>query len=435
LKPRNKHERDVVDALKELKSIPQKVQQYFYKKSFTPQGVISRKTLSCFECGHSEKIIDPSQYIDKKHKCSNCKKTISVSLYSPGTYKAYAYNAVITTVKNYQVVRIFFVSKISCRQSPSMFSANEVIQHVLDAKGRITILSKNISQSSYYCDIWNTSSELSIKNPYGYARNPDILNIYPTIKVIPELKRNGFDNNFYDLTPISLFHRILAYPWAETLLKTKQIDVLKNFSELKLDLGLTDVWKSVNICIRNNYLIEDACDWNDYRKQLIKLNKDTLNPKYICPKDLKKEHNKCVEKIQRIQKKQRLQELQQEIDKNNKLYQERISKFLNFNITNEEIVIRVIPSVLEIKNIGEDLKHCIFVNEYYKKDTILLTAEINKKPVETIEVDLKNLEIVQARGYENLPSKYNQIIVNMVNDNIIKLKKLSKSKKKVNLQQ
>lgn len=70
-------------------------------------------------------------------------------------------------------------------------------------------------------------------------------------------------------------------------------------------------------------------------------------------------------------------------------------------------------------NIVELQKHGVFSNEYYKKvNSLILSARIKNKPVETIEVSLKNMSIVQSRGLRNKATEYHDRIINLVQSNI-----------------
>ena len=52
-----------------------------------------------------------------------------------------------------------------------------------------------------------------------------------------------------------------------------------------------------------------------------------------------------------------------------------------------EICIKVLDSVEAIRQEGEAMHHCVFTNEYYlKADSLILSATIDGKRIETIEV-------------------------------------------------
>ena len=51
--------------------------------------------------------------------------------------------------------------------------------------------------------------------------------LYPRVKVIPALTRNGFNGDFHEIAPVNLFSMLLSSPQAETLLKEGNISMLK----------------------------------------------------------------------------------------------------------------------------------------------------------------------------------------------------------------
>ena len=67
---------------------------------------------------------------------------------------------------------------------------------------------------------------------------------------------------------------------------------------------------------------------------------------------------------------------------------------------------------------GVALHHCVFSNGYYlKEDSLILSATIEGKRIETIEVNLDTLKVVQSRGVCNKNTEYHEQIVNLVNAN------------------
>ena len=59
-------------------------------------------------------------------------------------------------------------------------------------------------------------------------------------------------------------------------------------------------------------------------------------------------------------------------------------------VSDGEICIKVLDSVEAIRQEGEAMHHCVFTNEYYlKADSLILSATIDGKRIETIEVSLK----------------------------------------------
>ena len=139
---------------------------------------------------------------------------------------------------------------------------------------------------------------------------------------------------------------------------------------------------------------------------------------------MKKEHDRLMNKKRAIQKREELEARIKKIAIEEKRYLEQKSKFLNISFKERNLIIKVVPSVKYFMEIGDKLKHCVYTNEYYKKEnSLILSAEINNEPVETIELDLKSMEVIQARGLHNQTSKYNDKIISLVNKNLSKIQK------------
>jgi hypothetical protein len=119
--------------------------------------------------------------------------------------------------------------------------------------------------------------------------------IYPRRKLMPELKRNGYTGEFYRLTPFELFHALLTNNKAETLLKAGQTGLLHFFATNGFR-NIDSYRAAIKICIRNAYKVDDTSIWCDYIDLLRCSGKDLHNAKYVCPADLKTEHDRYVQK-------------------------------------------------------------------------------------------------------------------------------------------
>ena len=95
------------------------------------------------------------------------------------------------------------------------------------------------------------------------------------------------------------------------------------------------------------------------------------------------------------------------------------SIFFDLKLSDGKIVVVPLKSLEEFQQEGEIMHHCVFTNEYYKKkDTLILSARIGKKHVETVEVNLKTLSIVQSRGVCNQNTEYHERIIGLVTKNM-----------------
>ena len=66
----------------------------------------------------------------------------------------------------------------------------------------------------------------------------------------------------------------------------------------------------------------------------------------------------------------------------------------------------------------------MFSNKYFNKpDSLILSARIGEKRIETIEVSLKTLEVIPSRGVCNENTKYHKRVIDLVNKNIDLIRK------------
>jgi hypothetical protein len=142
----------------------------------------------------------------------------------------------------------------------------------------------------------------------------------------------------------------------------------------------------------------------------------------VCPKNLKKAHDCYVAKKKRDDEKERKQRDMQKLLALKKAAEDYVkdkSVFFDLKISDGTIVIVPLKSVEEFKEEGDRMHHCVFTNEYFKKkDCLILSARIEKKPIETIEINLKTLKIVQSRAVCNGMSEHHDRIIQLVKKNI-----------------
>ena len=182
---------------------------------------------------------------------------------------------------------------------------------------------------------------------------------------------------------------------------------------------LEDYWPSVKICLRNGYTITDGSMWCDTIDLLRRMGKDTHSPKYVCPADLKAEHDMLVEQRNRKEERERLALQRMEAALYEKDYLLQKGKFFGILITDGTLNIRVLESVAEIAEEGTLMHHCVYANAYYRKEnSLILSATIGNKRIETVEVDLKKLCVVQSRGVCNQNTEYHDRIINLVNSHM-----------------
>jgi len=236
--------------------------------------------------------------------------------------------------------------------------------------------------------------------------------IYPRQKLIPELKRSGYKKTLYGQKPLDLFRTLLSDSKAETLIKAGQAKLLERI----MDSGWKNIdnyWQSIRICIRNNYTPEDATLWCDYIDMLRYFGKDLHNAKYVCPTDLHAEHDRYMHKKAKAEAQQEIEKLR---DREPDFIQSK-GKFFGIMFSDGNITVRVLESIEELILEGKFMHHC--VGGYYsKKDSLILSATIDGKRLETVEVSLSKLAVIQCRGVCNQNTEYHNQIIQLVGQNM-----------------
>ena len=157
--------------------------------------------------------------------------------------------------------------------------------------------------------------------------------------------------------------------------------------------------------------------WRDTIDLLRHFGKDTNSPKYVCPTDLKAEHDKLVIKRNRQRERERTEEQRRKAVEDEKNYLKDKGMFFGLMFSDNLILIKVIESVEEMEAEGKAMHHC--VGGYHRrKDSLILSATIDGKRIETIEVSLTTLKVVQSRGVCNSNTEYHNRIIRLVEDNV-----------------
>ena len=204
---------------------------------------------------------------------------------------------------------------------------------------------------------------------------------------------------------------------AETLLKGGRTADLRHF--LTNPHGIDQYWATYKITLRNHYDIIDIALWCDYVDMLCRLGKDIHSPKYVCPENLQEAHDTAQRKLQTKQDKEAETRRRQQAIENEERFQALKAPFFGIAFTDGVIQVKVLESLQEYLEEGKALHHCVFTNEYYlKKQSLILLARIDGKRIETIEVFLETMKVIQCRGLQNKNTEYHDRIIDLVNRNI-----------------
>lgn len=431
MKPKTKLQFEVIENSKRLDKNDNDMLAWAKVECLDHRGYATKSRVICMDCGQK---FSPDLVIRKRAICPHCGTKIKVEQSRKRTDEQRTYIAYAEIYGDFQVIRNFELFAYYKADAPARYHIAEILQHWILPNGKREVVSRNHT-INWYCDSWNGNMEIRRHYP-RYYESTDRYDVYP-YKYHPdsvfkrEYEKYGINKNLEGLTFLEAIKFIPQYPSAETLLKRKQYGLLGY--AYNHCAQFTRFWPSIKVCLRNNYKIKDVKIWFDYLELLQYLGKDLHNAHYVCPKNLKKEHDKLVEKKRSIQIKQEAERRRLKMLQDEKTFRKLRAGFFGIAFSSKAIEVRMLESVKDVMEEGDILHHCVFTNEYYlKPDSLILSAMVKGKRTETIEISLKQMKVVQCRGLQNQNSKYHDRIIELVNRNMHLIKERLKPKKKMN---
>lgn len=347
---------------------------------------------------------------------------------------------IVTTCKGWQVLRHAYCYAYYKRDVLKDYDCHIVMEEWLK-DGEYVFLSRDRFVMSGYNDSWCLGHPLQVRRGAlgGYTTcDPRELGYEDILFARVHNRFNFLPLDIVVNEPYNtMFRAVNAHPYNETLLKQN----LKLFKWSKRNGFLFDKEKTnaIKIAIRHHFAIDDI--WKDMIDALAYLGKDLHNPYYVCG-DLAAHDKWCAAAEKKRQKRKdrldylrrikmerqellMLQQKQRQEEESKALiplYKKAREKYFGLRFCDEKIEISVLRSVEEFLEEGKELSHCVFSNAYYDINkhphSLILSAKVNGKRCETIEVDLKEYKIIQCRGKHNQSSEYHEKIVQLIAQNM-----------------
>lgn len=323
------------------------------------------------------------------------------------------YYLILERCKEFQVIRYYY------KTSRSLF---EFMQIWLNEDSKVVLAKNRLMR----VDGWVRDSEMTIKYwinnscAYSYLGGVERIPFSGCFirSLLPNLKRAGLKTSTHGIHPFYLCDSLLHNDRLITLLKLRQYMVVNYYAGRHI---LDNVeWQAIRVALRHGYSwnsYQDFSDWVDMLHYLNYLELDTRNPYYICPANLHDAHDHWFRARRKKQDKEaELRELQEAI-KYEPTFHENRERFLDLIFKSKHVEITVIPTAKAIIEEGKAMHHC--VGGYYnEKDSLILTAKVDGKRMETIEVSLADYTLVQSRGLQNKYTKYHGEIVELIKKNL-----------------
>ena len=367
MKPRNKFEKAVLAESKNLRPITKIQSKWAFRECIDHFAYrLPKGRTTCMDCGHSWTMEKPAYTCT----CPHCRAKLQVRTTFERKIRQKQYFTILTTCKEYQVLRMFLLSVEMEKGCKASSYTIEIGQYWWNAQGRKTIVAVQ-RVLGRYIDTFSYCSPMAVRNDNEAYRHISYSLIYPKFKVAETLRRNGFRDDFHDIAPTVLIPALLSDSRAETLLKAGRTEHLKYF----LDNSRTfDVcWQSYKVATRNGYDIEDISIWCDYVDMLRRLGKDIHSPKYVCPTDLHREHDLRQNELRRQREKEEKEKKRKKAMEDEKRFHELKSKFFGISFTDGTIQVHVLESVQEHLDEGVAMHHCVLCkglhNTHYANQT------------------------------------------------------------------
>lgn len=416
MKPKTRFQHKVAAANERLQPIKDKAIEWAFRHTVRHFAFRSPKGLTtCLDCGHKWYEKD-----GKKCRCPKCGAALEMhnTLCRKVTEKAYC--SVLETQEEFQIQRVFLLTVKYQKNRKPDYWIRETVRYWLDDNGKsaVTALRRTLG---YYqdCFAW---SDIELRNDNNVFQYIADCAVYPRYTPILRLRRNGLKGDFCGIPPQKLMKALLADSRAETLMKAGQQIHLGYF--LSNPRRLDECWAAYRITMRNNYHISDIGIWADYIHMLVECGKDIHNAHYVCPADLQAAHDLYQEKIRIVRERERLEENKRRALEHEQKFREMKGRFFGLEFTDGTIVVSVLNSVLAHYQEGEALHHCVGSENYFlNPKSLILSARIDGKRIETVELCLTSFKILQSRGLQNRSSEYHDRILELVRKNVKQVRK------------
>lgn len=421
-------EREVMKLSKKVGAITDVQKNWAHDSLLEHLVFTSGKRYWCSTCGHEFSLVceDAGEALASgKCVCPECGQESMLIQSRKKTHWDGRYFQIVTTFRGWQLIRYFFIEH-RCHAGEQMWwNYREVFQKWCKPGQQTVTIGHRLTAFPYRsrCPFSMWSNMMTVKHSDWYGEWME-LSVYPRTMILPFYKKIGVRKNETRIPASVLLSKVFSNPYTEFLYKQGDIETLQEaLSEMD---GVTYWYPSIKIALRHRYDFGNIRNYLDYLQSLRRLGRDTRNPKYICPPDMKAaeadvsrelsiRYEKARRERQKIYEEERRHEEERRVlrlEKAKESFAKRIAKFASLDLTDGEIEIKPLMSIQDFIDEGNAMHHCVFTNEYYAEpNSLILSARKDGERVETIEVDLTNFSIAQCYGkYNQLTDKHAQII-------------------------
>ena len=414
MKPRNKKQQHIVELSGRLRPLTTAQKKWAFSHTIDHYAYrLKSGKAVCMDCRHEWQEVGFGIY-----RCPNCGERVEIRNTRERVRRDKSYFNVITTMEDYQVIRMFLMIVEMRKGMKAKPAYLEIGSYWIDPKGKTTVVGLQRTLGPYI-DSFAFGSPLEIRRDNEAFQRISDEWVYPRIRVTDTIKRNGFKGSCQHIHPVTLFQELLTNPKAETLMKANEIELLRYLcARPTCKADIDTYWNTIKIANRNGYKVKDSQMWIDYIKMLERCGKDIQSPKYVCPSNLQEAHDEYVEKVNRLRRKEQQEKERQQAIEDRARFEELKSRYFGLAMTDGEIEIHSIDSIDDYYKIGEKNHICCGTAKYFLKEkTLTLTAYIGNKQIATVEISLDDFRIIQCRAFANGICEYREQIADIINAN------------------
>ena len=421
MRPRNKLQKQVAGLFPKMRPLTETQRKGADKKCFGNMGYLCGHKVWCERCGHVFEIENPTHSQITGETCPACGRELKVELSRFRKKRRDSSFSIITTCKGFQVLR-FFEATIHARKGvPAEVYLNELFQNWITPDGRDVVVGRSLESFNYSLRFTYSPFEVrESSHPEAYIMEG--MHTWPHIQIIPELRLRGWVSDWKGrtVTHYRLMKALLTYPRTEILVKARQYALAEDAAYHGIP---DDIWPAVRICIRRGYIVKDAQTWRDMVRILIRLGKDVRNHVYVCPENLKEAHDRWDARFREIEARKEREAMLRDLAEKDNAYKAKMGSALGITLSNNSLMIRPLQSVTEFYEEGKVMHHCVYSAGYYKRPhCLIMTARVDGKRMETVEVDTAEGVVKQSRGACNSTTEWHDRIISLVMKNMPKMR-------------
>lgn len=421
MRPRTKLQKQVAGLFPKMRPLTEAQRKWADEKCFGSIGYLCGHKVWCERCGHVFGIENPTHSQIIGEVCPQCGHELKVELSRCRKKRRDSSFSIITTCKGFQVLRFFEATMHAQKGMPANVYLNELFQNWIAPDGRDVVGGRSLESINYNLRFTYGPFEVrESSHPEAYAMEGKYL--WPHTRIIPELRLRGWvpDWKGRTVTHYRFMKAMLTCPRTETLVKAKQYALAEDAAYHGIP---DDIWPAVRICIRRGYIVKDAQTWRDMVLILSRLGKDIRNHVYVCPDNLKEAHDRWDAKSREIEVRRNLEKMRESLAEKNAAYVKRMKDVLSINLTEGSLSIRPLQTLLEFWEEGAYMHHCVYSAKYYKRQhSLIMTARVDGRRVETVEVDTAECIVRQSRGVCNSTTEWHDRIISLVMKNMPKMR-------------